>query len=306
MREEPVDVVYTSAPSFSTHVVGLLLHWTTRARWIAEFRDPWTDQRATRFPDSPALIEAAHRWLERRCLNAADRVVTVTEGARELLRAKVAPGQRNKFMLALNGIDALTPPVSRAPGPFRVVYAGTFYDERDPRPFLDALREVVRARALDGAALRVELVGGCRDYHGASVERMAAERGLEDIVHFRDWVPHDEAQTLLRDADLLLFIARRQPLQVPNKLYDYLGARRPILAVVDEDGESAQMLRRVGGHHLVTDPTAAAVRRALEAALDAAAPAPEQGGALAVGDETVLRHWLAERQMGELVRALGA
>ena len=306
MRRQRFDLVYTSAPSFSTLLVGLLLRRTTGCRWVAEFRDPWTDQRAGHDPGNSELIRAVHRWLERRCLNAADQVVTVTEGAREQLRSKVPAAQRDKFVLALNGIDALTPPADREAGPFRIVYAGTFYFERDPRPFLDALRDVVVARALDPGALRVDFVGHCRNYHAASVEQMVADRGLTGFVHFRDWVPHEEAQRLLRSADLLLFIALGQPLQVPNKLYDYLGTRRAILAFVDADGESARMLERVGGHHLVSDVTVPNVAAALDAALGPALDGPTRAApAASVGDESVLRRWLTERQLGELVRAIG-
>ena len=99
--------------------------------------------------------------------------------------------------------------------------------------------------------MRVDFAGECRSYDGVSVEGMVEELGLADVVHFHDWMPHAEAQALIRGADLLLMIALGQPLQVPNKLFDYLGTRVPMLAVVDADGESARMLRRVGGHHLI-------------------------------------------------------
>ena len=304
MRDGAFDLVYTSAPSFSTLIVGLLLRRRTGCRWVAEFRDPWTDQHDDERSATPRPVAAVHRWLERQCLLAADQVVAVTEGACERLRAKVPPPHRNKFLLARNGIHALTDPAAHLDGPFRIVYAGTFYHERDPRPFLDALRQLVTRRGLHASTVRVDFVGHCRTYHGASVEQMVADRGLAGLVHFHDWMPHEEAQALLRSADLLLFIALRQPLQVPNKLYDYLGTRRAILAFVDADGESARMLQGVGGHYVVTDVTVARVEAALESAIDDAARRRAVGDG--VGDEAVLRRWLTEQQLGDLVRTIGA
>jgi glycosyltransferase involved in cell wall biosynthesis len=304
LRETPIDVVYTTAPYFSTHLVGLMLKRSARVRWVAEFRDPWTDQRAIQVPDPVAVIEALHRWLERRCLRAADKVVAVTEAARRLLAEKVPPAQRGKFILALNGIDELSAPGAEASaGPRRIVYAGTFYYNRDPRPFLAALAAVRRRHGLGPDALRVDLVGRCRSYDGLSVERMVAEHGLADLVHFHDWMSNADAQAMLRSADLLFLIALSQPLQVPNKLYDYLGTRRPMLAVVDAGGETERMLREVGGHLVVPvarggQPGADTLTEHLDQWLRSG-----DGAGAAAADEATLRSWLASRQMELVVSA---
>ena len=305
LRDTPIDVVYTTAPYFSTHLVGLLLKRSARVRWVAEFRDPWTDQRAIQVPDPVAVIEAMHRWLERRCLRAADKVIAVTEGARRLLAEKVPPSERGKFILALNGIDELSaPPAAAAAGPRRIVYAGTFYYNRDPRPFLAALATLRRRHGLGPDELRVDFVGRCRSYDGASVERMVAEHGLTDLVHFHDWMSNADAQAMLRSADLLFLIALSQPLQVPNKLYDYLGTRRPMLAVVDAGGETEGMLRQVGGHVVV--PVArgeTADADSLTEALDRWLRRSADATGVAEADEATLRSWLASRQMELVVGA---
>lgn len=90
-------------------------------------------------------------------------------------------------------------------------------------------------------------------------------------------------------ADVLLLLAQRQPIQVPNKLYEYLGAARPIVAFVDEKGESASMLRRANGHFVVTEDTPdidSVVRAALEAPINNWRPA----------DRALLETWTTEVQ----------
>ncbi|MDX2121780.1 MAG: hypothetical protein SF070_12085, partial [Gemmatimonadota bacterium] len=99
--------------------------------------------------------------------------------------------------------------------------------------------------------------------------------------------------------DVLLLLAQQQPDQVPNKLYEYLGTRAPILAFADDAGETAAMLREAGGHTLVTgsDPDAAA--RGIEEALGLTAEPRVQP------DDRQLRAWTTEGQMDHLLTALG-
>lgn len=301
-----VDLIYSTAPSFSSHVAALLLKRRYGIRWVAEFRDPWTDQRDASRPGAIGLVERAHRWIERRCLLAADRIVTVTEGARASLAAKLPEAQRDKVLLALNGIDAIAAVEGRRPGPYRIVYAGTFYHNRDPRRFLAALAALRAELGLTPADVRVDFAGHCRTYDDVSVEDEVARHGLQDVVHFHDWMSHDAMQRMLRDADLLFLIALGQPLQVPNKVFDYLGTRRRILAVVDAGGESERMVRSVGGHQIVAVPAGGeATLEAMTAALRAALEAHRNAGPVAaVGDVARLEEWLASRQMRHLVDAI--
>jgi hypothetical protein len=305
MRRERIDLVYTSTPPFSTHIVGLLLRRRTNVRWVAEFRDPWTDQRDADAPNSIATIETLHRWLEQQCLQAADLVVAVTESARDLLASKRPENEHQKFLVALNGIDTLSAQrPSAVTRPFRIVYAGNFYINRDPRPFLSALAATMQRRGLTAADVAVDFLGECRTYEGQSVEEMVSANGLSDIVQFHDWMPHEQAQAMMRRANLLLLIALGQPLQVPNKLFEYLGTRIPILGLVDAGGETQRMLLRVGGQyvvscneHLAVD--AHQVERALDAALSSAPETP-----VTPVDEIALEEWRASRQMLYLVQAV--
>jgi hypothetical protein len=120
-------------------------------------------------------------------------------------------------------------------------------------------------------------------------------------VTFQDWVSKETAHALIANADLLLLLAQDQPEQVPNKLYDYLGARRPILAFADQEGESASMLREIGGHYLVYTDDPLEVERALEAALTRSPPA----GTACTADSK-LEEWTTERQMRHLLARIGA
>ena len=300
---EGIDLVYTTAPPFSDHLIGLALKQLTGVRWVAEFRDPWTDNR-----NQPAHLRSAPAdrldvWLESACLLRADRVVSVSEGIQELLMAKVPSAPAHRFVLALNGIDELASVPERTipEGPFRIVHTGSFYGCRDPRPFLRALAAVVTRRGLTNADVRVDFVGHCRTYLGISVEQFASELDIGAMVHFHDWMPQEEARAISSAADLLLLPFPARPHLIPNKLYDYLGTRKPILAFLDGSGEPARMLRRLGGHYVITDgeDAVSSAERALETALH-----NRRSPRNAERDEAILREWTTEQQMEQLLNAL--
>ena len=298
---EGVDLVYTTAPPFSGHLAGLWLSWRRGVRWIAEFRDPWTDNAWKPAHVRSAWSDAVERWLERQTLDRAERIVAVSEGIARLFRAKLPPDASDRVLLIRNGIEWLAPPGARppAPGPKRVVHVGSFYFGRDPRLFLAALAQVVARHRLGPADLQVDLVGRCRWYNGVSVEAEVSRLGLDGLVHFQDWVPHEACQGIVRGADVLLLLAQQQPDQVPNKLYEYLGTRAPILAFADDAGETAAMLREAGGHILVTGTDPEAATRGIEEALGLAAEPRVQP------DDRRLRAWTTEGQMDHLLTALG-
>jgi hypothetical protein len=227
-------------------------------------------------------------------------VVTVTGGAQTLLQAKLPAASRSKVILALNGIDhlAVRTPTRRA-GPFRIVHTGSLYQDRDPRPFFRALAALQRKRGLTASDVRVDFIGHCHSYGGESLRGFADELGIGPLVRFTDWIPHEECQRALAKADLLLLFAQNNPNQVANKLYEYLGTRKSILAFGEADGESMQMLAMVGGHHLVTKSDSTEVERNLVAALS--------GPPLEVTpeSESFLAEWRADRQMAHLLAHLG-
>ncbi len=294
------DLLYTTAPPFSDHLAGLAVKAVTRVRWAAEFRDPWVDN-----PHRPAhtrSVEAdgLNRWFEDRCIRAADHVVTVTTGTQNLLRAKLPSAQRRKVIRALNGIDHLRPRAStRRPGPFRIVHTGSLYQDRDPGPFFRALATLQRKRGLTASDVQVDFIGPNHYYGGQSLHEITDRLGIGSLVRFIDLIPHAECQRVIAAADLLLLLAQKNPHQVANKLYEYLGARKPILAFGDADGDSLQMLAQVGGHFLVTEADPAAIESTLETALQAQplVPTPES--------EALLLEWSATRQMAHLISSLG-
>jgi glycosyltransferase involved in cell wall biosynthesis len=288
------DLIYSTAPPFSVHLAAMLVKRRSGLPWVLEFRDPWTDN-----PWKPPFVrsawsDAAERWLEARALRNAETIVTATESVADLLRRRLPPAIATRVLVVRSGIDVIDEPTSATSEPVRrVVYTGSLYHDRDPRPFFRALADLRRAGELN-ENLQVEFIGNCRWFLGASMQAAVSELGLEDLVTFIDPLPHEACMQRMRDADLLLLLAQNQPLQVPNKLYEYLGVRRPILAFADTAGETARMLRQLGGHFIVDSDEALTIRQTVKLAL-AGRATPMRPEA-----EAALRAWHADSQFAAL------
>jgi Glycosyl transferase 4-like domain len=294
-------LVYTTAPPYSPHLVGLALKSMMGVRWVMELRDPWVDSPQKPWWVRTRATDALDARLERACLRRADLVVVASDGIRRGLAARLPVSDSSRLVLVRNGIDHLTDsaPSRRGPGPVRIVYAGSFYHCRDPRPFLRGLAAVRRKLRMGPAQVRVDFIGSCRSVGPVSVDQELNALGLTDIVQIRDWLPHAAAKRLLDESDVLLLLAQQQPDQVPNKLYEYLGTRRPILAFGDADGETTQMLQRVGGHYVVTGEDEAEVERVVREALTSATL-----GNRPVTDDRVLKEWTTDVQLKTLIAAV--
>jgi glycosyltransferase involved in cell wall biosynthesis len=246
------------------HVAAVALKRRWACPWIAEFRDPWP------MPPPSALATRYSRWLERQVLQSVAGVVTVAPGAARLYRAKLNWLPEDRIVMAMNGVDTIA--ARREPrAPHRVldvVYSGSLYPPRSLLPQLQAFAALRRAGALP--PMRIVLLGECRLYGETDMPAACAELGLADVVEFRGWVPAEESRRIVAQADLLLLPAQEWRHQIPNKLFDYLGARVPIFALCEPDSDPAELLETAGGHFVAYGENPGTLTATLRAALEAA------------------------------------
>jgi glycosyltransferase involved in cell wall biosynthesis len=254
-RDRP-DVVLTSGPPHVVHWLGMLLKRVERLPWIADFRDPWiTDARDPwRTGAARARRTLKQRWLyysEKQVFAHADRILANAPNARGLF-CHAYPRQCAKIVTLTNGFD---PPAQATPPPpltgtLRMLHAGEIYAGRDPLPLLDAMAELKQA----GHPLRLVVMGNVHLPRGNLADE-AAQRGLASEVDVRGQLPYQEALQEMAQTDLLVLLdAPGRTVGVPAKLYEYLGAGRPILALAEPDGDTAQVLRDSGMPHRIAPP----------------------------------------------------
>ena len=257
------DCLITSSPAASTHLLGLVLG-SRRPAWIADFRDGWLFEPL--LPPFPTSAQRAlDRWLERRVALKADAVVAVTAPIAEDFRARLdVPAEH-----VPNGWDPeLEPDPASAPSldrrRFTFVHAGAMSGGwgRDPRPLLQALRRLIDEEP--GLAERIQLVvaGRSEDDERALLE----DADLGEAIRHLGYVPRSEALALQRAAGALVLITSRNRGEATGKLYEYMAAGRPVIALA-EGNEAARIVAETNIGVLVPPDDVGAIADALRAAI---------------------------------------
>ena len=265
VADERPAVVWTTSYPFSAHLVGLAVHHATGTPFVADLRDPWTLNFTFDHKTPPAQLLERH--LEARVFAAAARVVVTTETLADAYRS-LYPAQAHKLVAIRNAFDPTDLPPREVPSrPVRLVHFGHVYG--GARTMAGIYEALARLRDQGGwrpGELLLENYGRLSDDDRAHAERC----GLGDTVRTFAPVPYGEGLKRLRSAHLLLLPAwgtHRGPLFLPGKLYDYLLAGAPILALGDNP-ELAGILADTGAGTLVgetdVDAIAAALARTLE------------------------------------------
>ena len=253
IREQRPEAVLTSGPPQQIHWLGLWLKRRYGLPWLADFRDPWLPHgQSARGSDFASWRVGVQ---EAAVMRAADAVIANAPNARKAL-GLAYPRHHRKFVTLPNGYDRETfealaqAPSERPPGAaVRVVHTGAIYVGRDPRPFLDAIKSLSRMSI--GASFFGPPAEGDLD--------LAAEvtaRGLADRVSIDGQVPYDRALREMAGADILLLLdSPGRMIGVPAKLYEYIGAGRPVLALGERGGDLAQVLAQSGVLHRIASPS---------------------------------------------------
>jgi len=271
------DVVFSSLYPATSHLVAHAIAADSGLPWVCEYRDPWTDSRSRRRAGPLYRLE---RWLEDRTVSAASAIVTVSDSWGEELARRF---RRVPVHIIPNGYDASDYPADVTPprdGPLTIVYTGRLYPRQDPTKLLTAIAAL---RAVD-VQVQARFVGR---YLG-SVREVARALGLhEDSVRVDEPVSHRDALVRQRSAHALaLFLGDDEDVGWrPAKLYEYLGARRPILMVGGTSAHEARaILAKCGaGTAVTTVDEAATALRAWSDELRTTGQVTYEGDALCVG-----------------------
>ncbi|MEJ8547782.1 glycosyltransferase family 4 protein [Brevibacillus borstelensis] len=244
MRREKIDVIFSTSGPVTNHLIAAKLTQEFGCKWIADFRDPWTQNMHT---SGIAWRERLEERMEEEVMGKADAVTTVTATFAKNFRAK--HGDRIRRMeLIYNGFDQADfeglVPRHAVPGKFHAVYAGILYQKRNPRLLLKAIHELIEEGLVDRKDLLLSFAG-VFDYPGYSENSACVEAlGLGDIVRVLGNLPHKEALGLMKGADALLLIGDVSPdagAYIPGKLYEYMGIGKPILAL-NKAGEATGII----------------------------------------------------------------
>jgi glycosyltransferase involved in cell wall biosynthesis len=256
VREEGIDVVITTSPPASVHLVGAAAKRLTGVRWVADLRDSLLAHPHRRDDSWAARAkERTRQGVARLVARQADAVVCAAEAISEEMRALRPAGP---VATIPNGcdFDDVAGLVYRPSERFRITHTGSFFGRRDPGPFLRALAD-------SPPEVVARFVG---DFRAADRE-LAQRLGLGGRLELIPYAPHRRALELQRDSEALLLLipeaGGRGKGVLSAKLYEYLAAERPILAAVPPDGAAAALVRATGAGLVCPPDDVAGLRAAL-------------------------------------------
>jgi hypothetical protein len=241
IKEQNIEAIYSSSPPYTTSVIARKLHRATRIPWVAGFRDPWTGFLST--PDRWFIPRAIDERLERAVFNDANAIEAAWRGILKDVTGKVPGIDQKKLVYHPNGFDREDYPTLKLKKNkrFTVTYTGSMYGKRNPRTFLQAVEGLVSDGKVDPRKIHLKFIGR----FGSEVREMLARSSIHDSIEVFSYLPHSESvEALLRSDALLLIVDEADGSDeiVPGKVFEYIGAQRPIIGLAPE-GAIAGLMR---------------------------------------------------------------
>lgn len=273
---QPADIIYTSSPPYSAHLLGMILKALRRKKWVADFRDPWTIDPIGGVLRTVQWRMSLEKRLEKWCFRYADAVILNTHSAYSAYIAQY-PEYAHKCHVVTNGYapEAFEAPLKGIrqqlgiePDVMLISHLGslsrdvTVYGEQPFLPLLRAIRTLINVNLAQ--RLCFLFVGKVPNGFAKSVETM----GLTDTVRLLGTLPHEDAISLMQESDALLLFDPTQDgtTYIRGKVYEYVASQKPIIGIVG-DGATRTFLEEVGNMRLASPDSETAILTAFQHAL---------------------------------------
>ena len=241
LNDEGITTVITTGPPHSLHLIGLKLKSVMPIQWIADFRDPWT---AIGYMESLKLGQRAtrkHSEMERQVLQGADAIVTTSEHTKFAFQ-KITT---RPIHVITNGFDSMSGNNKQPKGKFVLSHIGSLLSERNPQGLWQALEALCEESSEFAKDIQLELTG----IVSQEILEQLKKYNLHSITKVNPYVSHAEALQLQQEAQILLLLEIDAPKTkgiLPGKMFEYMAASRPILAIGPKGWEAASIIESTG------------------------------------------------------------
>ena len=249
IRRNRPDIILSTYPLASAHVIAIILNRITGIPWVADFRDPMAQ---SGYPKG-WLKWKLFRWIETCAAKRAAKLVFTTPGALKEYQERYPDVPQDRWALITNGYMEEQfhdiQPQNSVEDEIRIVHSGLIYiQERNPRPLFLALASLKEGGLFKSRNVRFVLrASGHEDTYAAWIE----ELDIGSVVELVPAVPYREALQEMFNADgLLLMQGAGCNQQIPAKAYEYLRVQKPVLALTDDAGDTAALFREYGGANI--------------------------------------------------------
>ena len=237
IEKENIDTIITTGPPHSVHLIGNLLKQATGVRWLADFRDPWTSIGYHKKLKLTRKSQQKHKQLEHLVLNNADTIVVTSKSTKsEFQRLTTKP-----ITVITNGYDADDEGRMPLTNDFTISHIGSLLSGRNPKVLWQVLDELIKANDAFKACFKLRLAGVASE----DVLKSIYDSGLKEHTELMGYLSHEEAVKLQQQSQVLLLVeidSHETKGILPGKLYEYMAARRPILAIGPQKWDAADII----------------------------------------------------------------
>ncbi len=263
LKRNPVDWIITTGPPHSVHLIGQKLKQKTATKWLADFRDPWTD--IDYFHQLPLTKKSfkKHQKLEQEVVSTADIVTVVGKSMQE----KYALLTPNCHVIT-NGFDddgiKSSPQLDLL---FTLTHIGMLNADRNSIVFWESIRSIIDENTEFENKLKINLIGTVADEVKETVRRY----DLEKYISYTKYIPHDLVLKYQKQSQVLLLFINQVPSAkgiITGKVFEYLQAKRPILALAPTDGDLAAIISKTNSGKVVGFEDKASLKEVLHSYFD--------------------------------------
>ena len=246
LKNSDVDIIITTGPPHSLHLIGLELKKTLPIKWIADFRDPWTE--IDYFHQLPLTKKslAKHKELEEEVIQNADAVLVVGD----TMRSKMEALNKNIHVIT-NGFDGELSSYQTDLGKkFTMTHVGMMNADRNPKMLWKVLKDIMLNDPDFKENFQLKLVGKIAPAILSDIQFY----DLEKHVSIVDYLPHKEVLEVQRSSQILLLAVNNVPSAkgiITGKIFEYLQAKRPILAIGPTDGDMAEIINSTNSGKII-------------------------------------------------------
>jgi glycosyltransferase involved in cell wall biosynthesis len=271
VRRHRPDILWSTYPIATAHLIGLTLHRLTGLPWFADFRDSMTEDNYPRDP----LTRRSYLWIERKTVKYASRLIFTAPSTRHMYLDRYPHLVADRCLDIPNGYDeedfaGIEAPHLPAGGNGRVLrllHAGVIYiDDRDPRAFFRAVAGLKRDGKIDSNVAVIDLrASGSENFYASMLKKLR----IEDIEHLLPALSYRQALQDCAQADaFLLFQAASCNHQIPAKVYEYIRLGKPILGLTPPEGDTGRLLMEMEGSTVVDLGDQEAIYQAIPGFID--------------------------------------
>lgn len=254
LREEEYNVIFSTAPPYTCHLIGATLSKEFKIPLVLDFRDAWVDN-PLHFYITP-FHKILHQKMEKRVLKTSNRIITINRRIKELMLRRYRFLTYNDIAIISQGYDPedfRLERKSKLPSSTRMrfSYSGTFYRNRTPKYFLRALSEAIKENPGMKDEIEALFIGTFRKENLAMIEA----QGLTDVVKVFGYLDHKSTVRYLMASDVLWLTignGKGEDQVSTGKLFEYIGTRKPIIGLVPDGIAKSTILESGAG--TVLDP----------------------------------------------------